>query len=894
MYIGWVTKAGPSLASSTVFLARHLERHGDRTAVVTAEGRLSYRELAARVDAAAGRLGAGRRLVLLAAVNTIDVLVLYLAALSAGHAVLLVPGDNAASTDALITSYDPDVVIRPAGTRTRVEQRREGSKHDLHPDLALLLSTSGSTGSPKLVRLSYTNLQANAESIVECLGLRPGDRAATTLPLYYCYGLSVVHSHLLCGAGLILTSLSVVDACFWNLFRDGQGTSLAGVPYTFDLLDRIGFDAMSLPHLRYITQAGGRLAPDRVARYAELGRRNGWDFVVMYGQTEATARMSCLPPHLAPTHPHTIGVPVPGGSFRLEPLADRTGSTDSTGDLGQLVYSGPNVMMGYARTASDLALGPTLDELRTGDVARRTDDGLYEIVGRQTRSAKVFGIRIDLQHVEDTLAGQGLSACCVTGDDAVDVMIEGDRDTPSVRRLVARACRLPENAVRVHRLAALPRLATGKPDLVALQEIARDARPARTTAPTGRDGPSDGTADVRRLFAELLHRDDVTDDSTFVSLGGDSLSYVELSLRLEDALGHLPAGWHTMAVRDLKPATRPKRRAGGSGSSIETSVLLRAVAIVLIVGTHANTFDAVGGILGGAHLLIAVAGYNFARFHLTAAPRRDRVRGLLRSIAYLAMPSIVFITVLVLVMDEHEPANIVLLNSVFGPDRAGPPWEFWFVEALVQILLVLAALLGVPAFDRWQRRRPWAVAAGVLAAGLLTRFDVVALPPGPRHTQTSVAVLWLFALGWATAAATTVRQRLALTAAAALTIPGFFADARREHVVLGGVLLLAWTTSVRCPRPLRRLAGPLAGSSLYIYLTHWQVFPLLQDDHPVLALLASLTVGVAAWKVSFHAMGLLSRLTAGVPIPLGARRPLRGSPASAPDLCHSSHSTALR
>ncbi|EIV92348.1 acyl-CoA synthetase (AMP-forming)/AMP-acid ligase II [Frankia sp. QA3] len=895
------------------FLVEGLERHGDRTAVVTAEGRLSYAELADRVDTAARSLGPGRRLVLLAAVTTVDVLVSYLAALSAGHVVLLVPGDHPEATEALIAAYDPDVVVRPDGARTRVEQRREGSGHDLHPDLALLLSTSGSTGSPKLVRLSYANLQANAESIAEYLGLRPDDRAATTLPLYYCYGLSVVHSHLLRGAGLIMTSLSVVDACFWDLFRDARGTSLAGVPYTFDLLDRIGFDQMSLPHLRYVTQAGGRLAPARVARYAELGRRRGWDLVVMYGQTEATARMAYLPAHLAATHPHTIGIPIPGGSFRLEPLADDNPAAQDTQvyevteggdgeggdgeggdgeggdgeggdgeggaagirggeDVGELVYRGPNVMMGYARTPADLALGATLDELRTGDLARRTDDGLYEIVGRRTRFAKLFGIRIDLQHVEDTLAGQGLRAGCAAGDDALDVMIEGDvmiddvmiggdGDTAPIRTLVARACRLPENAVRVHRLAALPRLATGKPDLVALRQLARDVRPAppspSPSGRTGRGGPAGGPVDVRRLFAELLHRDDVTDDSTFVSLGGDSLSYVELSLRLEDALGHLPPGWHTTPLRDLRPRAQPRRR--GATGSIETSVLLRAVAIVLIVGTHANTFDAVGGILGGAHLLIAVAGFNVARFHLTAAPRRERVRGLLRSVAYIAVPSILFITALVLAMDEHGLANIVLLNSVFGPDLAGPPWEFWFVEALVQILLVLTALLSVPAFDRWQRRRPFAVAVAVLAVGLLTRFDVVALPPGPRHTQTSVAVLWLFALGWATAAATTVRQRLVVTAAAALSIPGFFADARREHVVLGGVLLLIWTATLRCPRPLRRLAGTLAASSLYIYLTHWQVFPHLQNDHPVLALLASLAVGVAAGKVSFHAMGLLGR-----------------------------------
>ena len=139
----------------------------------------------------------------------------------------------------------------------------------------MLMSTSGSTGSPKLVRLSRANLAANAESIAQYLDIRQTDRAATTLPMSYCYGLSVIHSHLLRGAGLILTDRSVVDDEFWESFRRHRGTTFAGVPHTFDLLDRIGFDGSSVPDLRYVTQAGGRLAPDQVRRFAALGSQHG-------------------------------------------------------------------------------------------------------------------------------------------------------------------------------------------------------------------------------------------------------------------------------------------------------------------------------------------------------------------------------------------------------------------------------------------------------------------------------------------------------------------------------------------------------------------------------------------------------------------------------------------
>lgn len=241
-------------------------------------------------------------------------------ALAAGHPVLLVPGEDHARWESLVSVYDPDVVVREVGGQWVFQQRREGSAHALHPDLALLFSTSGSTGSPKLVRLSVENVQANAEAIADYLGIGGTDRAATTLPMHYCYGLSVINSHLLRGAGLIVTDLSVTDDCFWDLFRVNHGTTFAGVPHTFDLLDRAGFADLTLPELRYITQAGGRLRPDRVRRYAELGRRAGWELVVMYGQTEATARMAYLPPQLAAQHPEAIGCAHPGRL--LHPRAD--------------------------------------------------------------------------------------------------------------------------------------------------------------------------------------------------------------------------------------------------------------------------------------------------------------------------------------------------------------------------------------------------------------------------------------------------------------------------------------------------------------------------------------------------------------------------------------------
>ncbi len=834
-----------------VAFAADLARHGDRPAVLTGERVLSYRELAERVDDVAGRLGTERRLVVLAASNDVDSLVAYLAALTAGHPLLLVPADKPAALDSLVAAYDPDVVLRSGDGTPVLDERRPGTRHELHPDLALLLSTSGSTGSPKLVRLSHENLVSNAEAIAEYLGIGPDDRAATTLPMSYCYGLSVLNSHLLRGAGLVLTDLSVVDPCFWDLFRAHRATSFAAVPYTFELLERVGFEEMDLPHLRCVTQAGGRLAPEKVRRWAGAGERAGWDLVVMYGATEATARMAYLPPELAAERAGTIGVPIPGGALRIDPV-------DGLPD-GELVYSGPNVMLGYAEHPGDLALGRTVEELRTGDLARRHADGLYEVVGRRSRFVKIVGLRVDLGQVERILSELGVGAAAAGSDERLVVAVEGEQDTSLLAKLVAESIGLPRPAVEMHAVGQLPRLGTGKVDYPAVAALGAD-RPA--AAPP--ESPAEGPEDVRRILAEVLGRPDVGDDDTFVSLEGDSLSYVAASVRLEQALGHLPPDWHLTPVRDLAPRSVPRGR--GLVSFLETGIVLRAVAIVCIVTTHVELFT-----FQTAHVLFAVAGYNFARFQLHGE-RLPRLRRQLRSLGRIVVPSVAFIAVAHLLTDDYTWANVLLLNGIVGPQHLTSQWHFWFVEMLVYVLVAVTALMALPWADRAERAAPWLFPLALLAIGLVSRYDIV--DPGlPKPAP----VFWIFALGWAAARSRTVLQRSLVTLLVLLTVPGYFDSTLREATVVAGILLLLWVPALPVPVGLRRVTARLAAASLYVYLTHWLVYPPLVPVSPVLAVVASLVAGVAYWVLADRVLGGLRRATAHTAAPAG-EAPLAATP----------------
>lgn len=828
---GWLGSGTGRLADSP---AVHLLEDGVLTTLTRAD-------LAERVRATASLLAGERRLVHVHATNTLGTLLGYLAAHAAGHAVLLTPPGEPAA--ALARAWDPDVVIAEDGT---VDVLRDAPRHPLHPDLALLMSTSGSSGSPRLVRLSWDNLRSNAEQIAASLSVRPTDRAVTSLPVHYCYGLSVVHSHLVAGASVVLTELSVADPCFWDLVRESGVTTLAGVPHSFDLLDRVGFAEMDLPHLRTVTQAGGRLDPQRVVELAALGRRHGFDLVVMYGQTEATARMATLAPDLAASHPRTVGRPVPGG--RVD-LVD-----------GEIVFSGPNVMLGYAESPADLALGRTVDRLHTGDLGRWTPEGLLEVTGRRSRVAKVLGHRVDLDHVERGLRADGCDVRCVDGGAGLVICAAG---TPAgdLASAAARRAGLPTRCVRVVGprdlgLDALPHLPTGKVDYARLTALAGSA-----TDPTV--APLAGS--LRERYAVLLGRDVVSPDDSFATLGGDSLSYVEASLHVEERLGHLPTGWHVMTVAELEAleasrarATRPDASATASARgtggwvrraadcwlttrSLETGVVLRALAIVLIVGTHAHVFT----LQGTAHALLVLVGYNLARFTLGGGDRATRVRALLTALRRVAAPALVVIAGVHLVTGQYALSTVGLLNWALGEPRLGPDWRFWFIESTVVVVLVVTALVATPWGDRLERRHPFAVPLALSGLGMLWWKEVL-FPPVPHMQGSPLVVAWLFFLGWAAARAGSVRERLVVTAVAIPSVGTFSGNPRRDLLTLAAVLLVLWVPTLRVPRGLVPTVHVLAASSLFVYVVHWQVLQAMRAT-PWLSVAAGLVAGVGYW-----------------------------------------------
>lgn len=409
--------------------------------------------------------------------NAISSIIGYVSALNNHVVPLLLNADlEAGAISQLLTQYGPKYIWAPKKTKNWPEfeetytdgnysllKSNESTKCMLHKDLALLLTTSGSTGSPKFVRQSYMNIKSNTESIIEYLRITSSDRAITTLPMNYTYGLSIINTHLYSGATLLVTDKTLMQKEFWTFLKEQKATTFGGVPYTYEMLHRLRFERMNLPSLRYITQAGGKLSVKLQKSFVDFSQKTGIEFVIMYGQCEATARMSYLPAENSADHLGSIGIAIPGGRFKL--IADDGSEITACDTPGELVYIGPNVTLGYSFSKTDLCKGDERNgTLVTGDIAQFDKDGFYYIVGRKKRFLKVFGNRVNLDEIEQLVKDKCVGIdCAVSGtDDHVEVFVTNFDETEEIRKYLAHRTGLNLVAFSVHRIEQIPKNDSGK------------------------------------------------------------------------------------------------------------------------------------------------------------------------------------------------------------------------------------------------------------------------------------------------------------------------------------------------------------------------------------------------------------------------------------------------
>ncbi|MEO5325296.1 AMP-binding protein [Mesorhizobium sp. CC13] len=840
---------------------QELAAHGGRPALMF-PGRpaITYAELARRVAETAAGFGEGRKLVAVEAANSEHAIIAYLAARAGSHAVALLAPNDAEAFAAFEEDFRPEVSVRSVDGRWR-RIEHGGTGEAMHAELALLLATSGSTGRKRFVRLSRSNVESNAEAIASYLELTSDDRAALILPFHYSYGLSVLNSHLAVGAGVFVAAKGVADRGFADELRCADVTNISGVPYSYELMQKTGLRVEELRSLRFMTVAGGRISAELAETFRRRLDASGRRLFLMYGQTEATARIAYVPPEALAENPDSIGVAIPGGELALA-AADGT-HIEGCGEAGELVYRGPNVMMGYAQGCADLAQGAEVGELRTGDLAERCENGFFRIVGRLKRMSKIAGLRISHEAVEHALRMRGMEAA-VAGDDRRLVAAFSSGEAPeAVRKLMIEASGLTPLHVEAVAVKDLPRLPSGKVDYPAIARLGGQAQKA--------------DAGVLDAFARAFYPRRVTPVDSFEVLGGDSLLYVQLSLTLERKLGCIPEGWEKMPVGQLARMGRQTSR----WQVVDAELLMRAAAILLIVLHHATLWP----IPGGAAALVMLVGYGLARFHGAALMRGETSRLLKALAGNLAVYAPIVAGFSVARGEVLWPSVFLVGNlGIFDPKHM-LPYLYWFVEAYAQIMLIVAGLFSLEAVRRHAARNPFAAGFAMLAVTMALKFIVPVLwPVGGVQIFTVTDVLYLAAFGWCAFFARTPQQRLAVFATAVIAFPvmaywgGNWTGSWVKFMLqLVGITVLLYLPRVSVPKQVAMLALPVAAAGYHIYLFH-RLLPemFLPQPNPLafdpLVASTAVAIGLVSGLAAFHAQKAIAAW-------LATRRSRAASPA---------------
>ena len=529
-------------------------------------------------------------------------------------------------------------------------------------------------------------------SIAKYLELDATERGLVNLPVHYSYGMSIVNSHLWVGATLLLTQRSVVEPEFWKFCRQNGATSFAGVPHNYDLLSRIDFQASIPKTLRYFTQAGGRLAPERVIELDKIAKSNECRFYVMYGQTEAAPRMAWLPPHLITRHAGSIGIAIPGGNLMVQ---DEHGRDLPPNTEGELVYDGPNVMMGYAFSHHDLREAQGSRQLRTGDLARYTEDGIFYITGRMSRFVKIFGNRIGLDDVERLCLEAGYPAIATGTDEKLLVVTREENHLADITELLRRNLKLPAMSIELRYMQEYPALPTGKMDYAGLKA---------SIAPK-EIGKVSGPQTVPEIYKKFLGTAAKDETLSFYDLNGDSLTFVRVSLELEASFGKLPEGWYEMPMVDLqKRLTQtplPKGDAGSSSGSVLQNIdTLRALACLLVVMYHVFGDNQNVGLeiaidspwralldlldLIRMPLFTALAGLLYAAIPtLSGGFREFAKRRFLTLIIPAIAVAVIYYVIQVSIGKDHPPPYPSILYGYL---------HLWYLYALFEIAILVAAI----------------------------------------------------------------------------------------------------------------------------------------------------------------------------------------------------------
>ncbi len=344
------------------------------------------------------------------------------------------------------------------------------SKNDfkVKHNIGLLVTTSGSTGSVKFVRQTYDNLKFNTLAIINYLKLNERNTTITTLPLSYTFGMSIINTHLKAGSKIIVTKKSLFEKKFWEIFKNNKINTIYGVPYTYEILDKLNFFSKNNLNLKLLAQAGGKISENLQKKIGNYSKKYNKKFFVMYGQAEATTRISYLPYKKVLKKIGSIGIPINGGRINL---VNNNKVVHKKNSVGEIVYQGRNVCMGY--TSGILDINENDDwkgKIHTGDLAKRDKDGYYFIVGRKKRFAKIYGINVNLDEIENLIKLKFVKSdfAVISKENKIIIYTSVKNLIKKIFIYITKIVDLTPNSFEIIFLKNIPKLSNGKNNYEAL------------------------------------------------------------------------------------------------------------------------------------------------------------------------------------------------------------------------------------------------------------------------------------------------------------------------------------------------------------------------------------------------------------------------------------------
>ena len=464
-------------------LLQHIKKFKKRDCIITEKGKiLSYDDVINQSELILKKIKflKKKRLVLILADNSEEFIFAYLSFFNKNFSQILIDPkiDNKLLSN-LINDYQPDFILYRSNKfkdfknyveifkirELKIAKINTSNKLTINKNLALLLSTSGSTGSTKLAKISYANVKDNTKNIVKYLNIKPNHLTITTMPPYYTYGLSLINTHLFVGGSILINNLSAFDKNFWKIIKEKKVNSFGGVPFFYEILKKLNFDRFKLPNLKYFTQAGGKLDKNLKKYFINYAEKNEIKFIMMYGQVEATSRISYLPFKYARKKIDSVGKAIPGGKVFLD--------TNKKEQEAEILYKGKNIFMGYSKNAKDLSEDRTNKILKTGDLGKIDEEGFIYITGRKKREVKLFGNRINLDEVEVILRNKNYDCYCIGRSDKIIIFNRSKKILANeILTHISKITNLNKNSFKINALNELPLNSSGKISYKALNEMA--------------------------------------------------------------------------------------------------------------------------------------------------------------------------------------------------------------------------------------------------------------------------------------------------------------------------------------------------------------------------------------------------------------------------------------